>query len=78
MIKEHITKWSSVYLRGFLYAFIAVGTEFCSRTENISSSNLDKLVWWDWLRIVMFSLLSGAVAIRAFLDSSVADTKNDK
>jgi len=59
-------------LRAQLYFWIASGSAFLVQTEAITQ--LDDWTWIQWARTGIGSLISGATALRAYVDQSL--TKN--
>ena len=64
--------WTSSAIRGAIYFTIPTVTTFLTQTETTAA--LSDFTWFQWSRIILSSLLSGLVAIKAFLDQSLSDT----
>ena len=72
--KAHLAVWNAAYIRGSLYAIISALSDFLSRTE-LSPDKLAEMTLFSWIRIALFAILAAAIAIRAFIDSSVGEIK---
>lgn len=59
-------------LRAQLYFWIATGSAFLVQTESIME--VGDWTWIQWARTGIGSLISGATALRAYVDQSI--TKN--
>ena len=59
-------------LRAQLYFWIATGSAFLVQTEAITE--VGDWTWIQWVRTGIGSLISGATALRAYVDQSI--TKN--
>ena len=59
-------------LRAQLYFWIATGSAFLVQTEAVTQ--LSDWTWIQWARTGIGSLISGATALRAYVDQSL--TKN--
>jgi hypothetical protein len=59
-------------LRAQLYFWIATGSAFLVQTESITE--VSDWTWIQWARTGIGSLISGATALRAYVDQSL--TKN--
>lgn len=69
-LKNESAVWDSAMVRVSIYFSVACLSTFLTQTEAITA-------WADWnpfqwLRVVCASLVSGLVAVRAFLDQSLS------
>lgn len=62
-------------LRAQLYFWIATGTAFLAQTEAVS--NWTDWTTFQWFRTVVFSLIGGATALRAYVDQSISKRENE-
>lgn len=59
-------------LRAHLYFWIATGSAFLVQTESILE--VSDWTWIQWVRTGIGSLISGATAVRAYIDQSISRT----
>jgi len=62
-------------LRAQLYFWIATGSAFLVQTEAITE--ISDWSWLQWARTGIGSLISGATALRAYVDQSLTKNKPD-
>jgi len=63
-------------LRAQLYFWIATGSAFLVQTEAITE--ISDWSWIQWARTGIGSLISGATALRAYVDQSLTKNKPDE
>lgn len=57
-------------LRAQLYFWIATGSAFLVQTEAVTE--VSDWTWIQWVRTGIGSLISGATALRAYIDQSIS------
>lgn len=76
--KIHLDVWNTAYIRGSIYIVIAALTDFLGRTEGFNPDKMAELTVFAWVRIFLYSILASAIALRAFLDSTVGKIQASK
>lgn len=72
--KTTIAPWSPVIVRGSLWVIIAVLTDLRHDFHDmaVNPAKFQSMTWAGWVDIFTGAFLSGAIALRLFLDGSVA------
>ncbi len=70
--KDDIIRQWPVILRGFLWVVIAVLTDLHAAMHDLTPAKLAEMTFVSWTEIVLGAILAGAIALRLYLDGSVA------
>ena len=70
--KRSFIPWLPVIIRGSLWVIISVLTELVHHIRGMTPEKLANMTWVNWTDVVLSAVLAGALALRLFLDGSVA------
>lgn len=59
-----------------LYVFISTIISFVSLVDTLDAHYFDQISNLDWIKIFLKSLAPGLISLKAFLDTSINESKN--
>jgi hypothetical protein len=69
---KSISSWSPVIVRGALWVLISMLTDFQHHMHDLTPEKLALMTLPNYLEIIGGTILAGAIALRLFLDGTVA------
>jgi hypothetical protein len=70
--RRTLVPWSPVIIRGVLWVAIAVLSDLRHDLQELTVEKLHAMTWLHWLNMVVGMFLSGAIAMRLFMDQSIS------
>lgn len=67
--------WSSSFIRLFIYTVGAMLTAFLTATDHVADAH--ELTTFQWVKVACGSLAAGGIAIRAYVDQTVARNNDE-